>query len=113
MPCTYDLEIAGARYFHSLDGGDVPVLLLFSGTAFTRGATGFSVSPVPWHKEAAAPVPVAEWRRMMDRFFPDAGWLRLSRDTLDALGEYKNRRAFATWEQAIDGLLGEVSVEHD
>jgi hypothetical protein len=113
VPCTYDLEIATARYFHSLDGGDVPVLMLFSGTAFTRGETGFRVSQVPWHKEANTPVPVAEWRRMMDRFFPDGGWLRLTRPVLDALGEYKNRHAFATWEQAVLSLLAEVSVDHD
>jgi uncharacterized protein DUF6084 len=113
VPCTYDMEIAAARYFHSLDDGDVPVLMLFSGTAFTRGDTGFSVAQVPWHKEATAPLPIAEWRRMMDRFFPDSGWLRLSRPVLDALADYKNRRAFATWEHAIRSLLDEVAVERD
>ena len=30
-------------------------MLLFSGTVFTRGATGFSVTQVPWHKEARVP----------------------------------------------------------
>ena len=41
---------------------------------------------------------------MMDRFFPNSGWLRLRRDTLEALGAYKNARALPTWEQAIDSL---------
>jgi hypothetical protein len=31
---TYDLEVGSARYFDSLEGGEVPLLLLFSGTMF-------------------------------------------------------------------------------
>ena len=63
----------------------MPLLLLFSGTVFTGGPGGFSVEPVPWDKEAAYRLPVPVWREMMDRYFPGCGWLRLRRDTLDAL----------------------------
>jgi hypothetical protein len=110
VPCTYDLEIAATSYFHALDDGDIPLVLLFSGTAFLRGESGFSVSPVPWHKEAVCRVPVGEWRAMMDRFFPNCGWLRLGRDTLDALGAYKNSHALPTWEHAISSLLAEAGA---
>ena len=109
VPCTYDLEIASTSYFHALDDGDVPLVLLFSGTLVSRGATGFSVTRVPWDKEAACRVPVSEWRAMMDRFFPNSGWLRLDLHTLKALGAYKNARALPTWEGAIEALLAEVS----
>ncbi|MDX6511664.1 MAG: hypothetical protein QOE36_1168, partial [Gaiellaceae bacterium] len=34
VPCTYDLEVAAATYFNALRDGDVPLELLFSGTAF-------------------------------------------------------------------------------
>ena len=37
VPCTYDLEIAATSYFHALDEGDIPLVLLFSGTVFTKG----------------------------------------------------------------------------
>ena len=37
VPLTYDLDVAAAKYLHGLDDGDVPLLLLFSGTVF-RGA---------------------------------------------------------------------------
>jgi hypothetical protein len=110
VPCTYDLEIAASSYFHALDEGDIPLVLLFSGTVFLRGDNGFNVAQVPWHKEATCRVPVTEWRAMMDRFYPDSGWLRLSRDTLAALGAYKNARVLATWEQAITALLAEVGA---
>jgi uncharacterized protein DUF6084 len=109
VPCTYDLEIAASSYFHALDEGEIPLVLLFSGTVITRGTGGFSVTRVPWHKEAVCHVPVSEWRAMMDRFFPNSGWLRLDVHTLAALGAYKNARALPTWERTIESLLAEVS----
>ena len=35
VPFTYDLEVGSARYFDSLEAGEIPLLLLFSGTVFT------------------------------------------------------------------------------
>lgn len=108
VACTYDLEIAATSYFHALERGDVPFLLLFSGTVFTRGDSGFSVAQVPWHKEASYQLPVSEWRAMMDAFYPNSGWLRLNLETLEALGAFKNARALPTWEHAITTLLDEA-----
>ncbi|MGH9003561.1 MAG: DUF6084 family protein, partial [Acidimicrobiia bacterium] len=50
IPLTYDFEVATAKYFHGLDEGEIPLLLLFSGTLFVQGETGFSVEQIPWHK---------------------------------------------------------------
>lgn len=105
VPCTYDLEIAATSYFHALESGEIPLLMLFSGTVFTDTGNGFSVTRVPWHKETTFALPVTQWRAMMDRFFPNCGWLRLSASTLDALRKFKNERAFATWEQTLTALL--------
>ena len=113
VSCSYDLDIAATTYFHALGDGEIPFVLLFSGTLFTKGATGFSVEPVPWHKEATSRVPVATWRSMMDAFYPNSGWLRLSRDTLDGLTAFKNARALPTWESTIAALLAEVSAPVD
>ena len=107
VACTYDLEIAATSYFHGLQQGDIPFLLLFSGTIFTRGETGFSVAQVPWYKEANYHVPVTEWRAMMDAFYPNSGWLRLRLDTLEALRAFKTARALPTWELAVTTLLAE------
>jgi len=107
VACTYDLEIAATSYFHGLQQGDIPFLLLFSGTIFTRGETGFSVAQVPWHQEANYQVPVTEWRAMMDAFYPNSGWLRLRLDTLEALRAFKTARALPTWELAVTTLLAE------
>ncbi|MGQ0631350.1 MAG: DUF6084 family protein [Sporichthyaceae bacterium] len=106
---TYDLDVASTSYFRALESGDIPLLLLFSGTLITKGTTGFSVTQVPWSCEATYALPVTEWRLMMDQFFPNSGWVRLSRQTLDALGAFKNSRALPSWEHAIDALLAEAA----
>jgi hypothetical protein len=108
VPCTYDFEVAAAKYLHALGDGEVPLLLLFSGTVFTKGPGGFSVGQVPWHKEASYRLPVAVWREIMDRFFPNGGWIRVRRDTLDALQRYKATRALPTWDDALEALFKEA-----
>ena len=86
----------------------MPLLLLFSGTVFTKGAGGFSVGQVPWHKEAVYRLPVSVWREIMDRFFPGSGWIRVRRDTLDALQRFKAVRALPTWDDALESLFKEA-----
>lgn len=105
VPCTYDFDVVSAKYLHALDDGEIPLLLLFSGTIFLKGATGYAVEQVPWHKEAAFRLPARVWREMMDVYFPNSGWIRLHRETLDALQQYKARQAFTSWDQALEALL--------
>ncbi|MEU9335571.1 DUF6084 family protein [Streptomyces sp. NPDC048290] len=104
VPCTYDMDVAAARYAAALHGGDVPLLMLFSGTAFT-GAGGFRVQPVPWDREASFRLPVATWREMVEQHFPGCGWLRLPRDTMDALLAHRSREALPSWEATVRDLL--------
>jgi hypothetical protein len=108
VPCSYDFEVAAAKYLHALGDGEVPMLLLFSGTVFTRDLGGFSVGQVPRHREAGYRLPVSVWREIMDRFFPGAGWIRVRRDTLDALQRFKAIRALPTWDDALEALFKEA-----
>jgi hypothetical protein len=106
MVCTYDFEVTTAQYFHALDDGEVPLELLFSGTLFySEGDGGLRVSHIPWEKEAEYRLPVATWREMMDRFFPNSAWLRLRRESFDRLHAYKARGGHLTWEDAVEALL--------
>jgi hypothetical protein len=105
VECTYDFEVAGAKYLHSLSGGEIPLILLFSGTVFTRGDSGFSAEPVSWDREASYKLPVSVWRDVMDMYFPNSAWVRVRRDTLDDLQRYKARQALPTWDQAFERLL--------
>ena len=108
---TYDLEIGATRYFAGLDTGDVPLLLLFSGTVFAVQDGRMQVSQVPWSKEASFPLPVSVWREAVDVHFPDSAWIRMSRHTLDELQRYKSRHALPTWDATVSALLGQA-VEH-
>lgn len=105
VPCSYDLEVAAGKYLHALTTGEVPLLLLFSGTVFVDGGQGFQVVPLPWHCETEYRLPVAVWRELMDRYFPGSGWLRLHRDTIDRLLRYKSANAIPTWDDAVVQLV--------
>jgi hypothetical protein len=107
LPVSYDFEVAGAKYLHSLGDGEVPLVLLFSGTVFSRGNSGFSAQPVPWHAEASYRMPVKVWRDVMDMYFPNSGWLRLPCETIDRLSRRKVEWALATFDQTIETLLKE------
>jgi hypothetical protein len=105
VPCTYDFEVAAAKYLHSIGDGEIPLLFLFSGTVFAKSSTGLSVSQLAWHKDATYRMPVTVWRELMDLYFPGGGWLRLHRESLDALLQFKARNALATWDHVIEVLL--------
>jgi hypothetical protein len=105
LPCTYDFDVVGSRYLHALDAGTVPLTLLFSGTVFTRGSNGFGVEQVPWDCEARYDLPVRVWRQMIESYFPNTGWLRLDRDVLRSLADYRARNGLTTWDETIQSLL--------
>jgi len=105
------LEVAAAKYLHSLDDGEIPLVFLFSGTIFSMGPNGVSVSQVPWNTDGSYRLSVKVWRDLMNLYFPNAGWLRLQRDTLDHLMRFKARRAIASWDQTVEILLREAGEQ--
>lgn len=108
VPCTYDLEVASARYLQALDDGRIPLLLLFSGTVFTADGDRMSVGLIPWSSEATCRLPVSAWQDVVDEHFPGSAWLRCGRDTLDALSAFKAARALPTWDATLTALLKEA-----
>jgi len=113
VPCTYDLEVASARYLQGLDDGTIPLLLLFSGTVFVANGDGFSVELVPWSAEASYRMPVSVWRELVDIHFPNSAWLRCSRQTLDELSAFKAKRALPTWDATLTALLAAAGETED
>jgi Family of unknown function (DUF6084) len=108
VPCTYDLEVATAKYFYALDDGDVPLELLFSGTIFFAADGGvLQAAQIPWDSEAAFRMPVRVWKQAIENHFPGSAWLRLRDDVFDRLVAYKARHALPTWEATLDRLLEE------
>jgi hypothetical protein len=109
VPLSYDMEIGATRYFAGLDGGDVPLLLLFSGSVFSLADGRMSVTQVPWSKEASYRLPISVWREAIDAHFPNSSWIRLTSTAMDELLRYKMRKGLPTWESAVLALLDEAA----
>ncbi len=107
LPCTYDFEVTASKFLHALHDGAVSIVLLFSGTVFTRGENGFGVEQVPWDREARYEMPVSVWRDVMDHYYPGTGWLRLDRDLINDLARHKTDRGLTSWDETLRSLLGD------
>jgi hypothetical protein len=106
IPCTYDMEVIGSKYFHALEDGEVPLEFLFSGTVFYAAEGGrLQIARISWEKEAEFRLPVRLWKETMERYFPNSAWIRLRKDAFDQLYDYKVSRGFPTWEAAVESLL--------
>lgn len=105
VPCTYDLEVASAKYFAAVEEAPIPLEFLFSGTIFYEGPTGLQVSLIPWEKEATYRLPASLWHRLMESYFPNSAWVRVHKDVFDRLARYKRRHGLVTWEDTFERLL--------
>ena len=109
VTCTFDLNVAGAKYFYALEAGEIPLLFLFSGTVFYAADDGrLQVTQVPWNKEASFRLPVTAWQEMIERHYPNSAWFYLQRDVFDRLYHYKQLHGLPTWEQVMERLLAGV-----
>jgi Family of unknown function (DUF6084) len=108
VPCTYDFDVAAAKYLAGLHEGEIPLELLFSGTVFYAGASGaIQINRISWNAEAAHRLPVRVWRETMDHYFPNSAWLRLDRRAFERLVAFRARNALTSWEAVVDALLQE------
>lgn len=106
LPCTYDFEVAAAKYLAALEEGQIPVDLLFSGTLFYAGSDGrLQSAMIPWESETTLRIPVAVWREALDAAFPQSAWVRVGRETLARLQAYRSRRAHLDWDETLADLL--------
>jgi hypothetical protein len=106
IPCTFDLNVSATKYFYALEGGEVPLLFLFSGTIFYKGADErLQIQQVSWNKECAYRMPIAVWKEMMDRHYPNTAWLSLERGLFERLYAFRRREGLTDWDQTIERLL--------
>src|SRR5947209_4189096 len=111
LECTYDFEVAAAKYLHALNDGALPLQFLFSGTVFRAGQRGFSVQQVSWDCEDHYDMPVAVWRELIRQHYPNTGWVRLPHDAIAALAAYKSTRRLLSIEDAVAALLDAAHQE--
>jgi hypothetical protein len=108
VPCTFDFSIATTKYFHGLEDGEIPVVLMFSGSVFHADSDGsLRVAPISWEKETKFRLPLKVWKDLMDAYYPNTAWLCLRRDVFEQLHQYKVRHGIPTWEEALQRILAE------
>lgn len=111
IACSYDFEVASAKYLRGLDGGEIPLVFLFSGTIFYGGGSVVRVSQLPGDTETGFRLPVASWREAMSQHFGDSTWIRLDRQGFDALDRVRRLRGFVTWNQVVEAVCAECIAE--
>jgi hypothetical protein len=111
VPCTFDFNVAATKYFEALTEGEIPLLMLFSGTVFYAPPDSpLQVAPISWEQEARYKLPVKLWREMMDSYYPNSVWINLRRDIFDRLYLYKMQHGIPTWEHALEHALSTEEV---
>ncbi|SDJ37352.1 DUF6084 family protein [Nonomuraea jiangxiensis] len=105
VPCTYDFDVAAAKYLHNLPDGEVPLRFLFTGTVFYLDGDRLQAAHLPWDTEADFRMPVTVWQDLMERHFPRTAWIRLERDTFDRLYAHRVRHTLLGWDDAVRSLL--------
>jgi hypothetical protein len=111
VPCSFDFSLAATKYFNALEGGELPLCFLFSGTVFYEAADGaVQVAPISWEKEASFRLPASTWRGLMDAYYPNTAWLCLRKDVFDRFDGYRSRQGLPTPESALERLLSSAEV---
>jgi hypothetical protein len=106
VACTYDLELAAAKYLYHLPDGEAPLSFHFTGSVLHRGDAGqLQVVLIPWTCSADWRMPVATWREMMERHYPNGAFVRLHADTLAALSRRRARRGLPSYDACVADLL--------
>jgi Family of unknown function (DUF6084) len=112
VPCSYDFDLAVTKFFFGVETGDVPLLLLFSGTIFFRNDEGdLQIGQIAHHKEATYRLPVPVWQRMMDECHRGSVWLRFDRGLFEEIYRVKRERRLADWSETLRFLLDMPQAE--
>jgi hypothetical protein len=106
VPCTYDLELAAAKYFHGLADGTAPLRFHFNGTVFYEADDGrMQIVQIPWDRSPRFAMPVDVWRRTIDAAYPFRGWIPAHIETIARLEKFKAESGLPTFDAAIEELL--------
>lgn len=110
VPCTQDLAVAVSHYLDSLEGGTVPVRVLFSGSIFCMHGQSAQILPIPHSHEASFDLPVATWKDLLAAYFPNAVFLPVRRDLYDRLRRIQGQSTAVSVDDVIELLLARVEL---
>jgi hypothetical protein len=106
IACHFDLELAAAKYLHSLPDGVAPLALHFNGMIYYPTETGgLQMALIPWSNSIDFPMPVSVWRDTIAHYYPGTAWIAVRTDTFEALQREKLARGLATLDACVTDLL--------
>jgi Family of unknown function (DUF6084) len=106
IACHYDLELAAAKYLHSLPDGAAPLALHFNGMIYYPGDDGgLQMTLIPWSKSIDFRMPVSVWQETIAHYYPGTAWVAVRADTFEALQREKLARGLATLDACVSELL--------
>ena len=106
VPCTYDLEVAAAKYFYGLADGEAPLRFHFNGQVIYSGKDDrLQIVRVPWECVARYRLPVSVWRHLMDTHYPGGGWARFGAEPLERLRARRTERGLTSLDATVAALL--------
>lgn len=112
IACSYDLELAAAKYLRSLPDGEAPLALHFNGMIYYPDETGsLQMVLLPWSNSIDFRMPVSVWQETIEHYYPGTTWVALHSATFDALARHKLRRGLATFDACIAELLQRAGDE--
>jgi hypothetical protein len=108
IACGYDLELAAAKYLHSLTDGEAPLALHFNGMVYYPGENGgLQIVLLPWSNSIGFRMPVRVWQETIAHYYPGTAWVGLRSETLQALQRAKLARGLATLDDTVTALLSD------
>jgi uncharacterized protein DUF6084 len=106
IACQYDLELAAAKYLHSLPDGEAPLALHFNGMIYYRGDDGgLQMVLIPWSKSIDFRMPVSVWHETIAHYYPGTAWIAVRAQTIEALQREKLERGLATLDECVSALM--------
>lgn len=111
LPCTYDVTLAVTKYVSGLEGGSIPLLLLFSGAVFyTADGHDLQVVQLPWSCETRADLGVEQWRAAIGQLHGEGAWIHVPSPLVDRLRRHQAARGLTGWPEVIEDLLDRQSM---
>ena len=105
VPCTYDHEIAAAKYLSGLAEGKAPLRFHFNGTVFYEAGDGrLQLLQIPWDCSVRFEMPVEAWRSMIAEHYPLRRWIALGPEQVERLARIRVERGLPSFDAVIDEL---------
>jgi hypothetical protein len=112
VACSYDFDLATTKYFQGLRGGEIPLVVLFSGSAFYESESGaLAVTRVAWTGESRFRLRYDVYAETMAHYYPNQRPVTLGADVFERFRRYRLDAGHRSWDGALAALLARAEEE--